>query len=244
MRGAVKEQIVAEQGVTAQALIEVRDVAVGYSRRRGLLRRDEKVWVFRDLSFDLLRGESLGVVGNNGVGKSTLLRLLAGIIDPDQGSVVNHGAKAALMSLAGGFYPELNGVQNILLGGVLLGYTEQEVQAKLDTIIEFAELADDIHRPVNTYSAGMKARLSFARAAMLEADVLLIDEVLSVGDKNFRGKCEEFMRQRIQSEQTLVYVSHNEKTVCELCNRALWIDAGQARLLGPAEEVMEQYLAA
>jgi len=224
-------------------LIEVRDVAVSYSRRRGLFKPDERVWVFRDLSFDLQRGDSLGVIGNNGVGKSTLLRLMAGIIDPDQGSVINNGVKAALMSLSGGFYPALTGVQNILLGGVLLGYTEAQVQAKLDAIIEFAELGDYIHRPVNTYSAGMKSRLSFSRAAMLEADVLLIDEVLSVGDKNFRGKCEDFMRERIQSDQTVVYVSHSEKTVSELCDQALWIDAGRARMLGPAAEVMERYMA-
>jgi lipopolysaccharide transport system ATP-binding protein len=224
-------------------LIEIRDVAVSYGRRRGLFKPDERVWVFRDLSFDLHRGDSLGVIGNNGVGKSTLLRLMAGIINPDQGSVINNGAKAALMSLSGGFYPALTGVQNILLGGVLLGYTEAEVQAKLDAIIEFAELGDYIYRPVNTYSAGMKSRLSFSRAAMLEADVLLIDEVLSVGDKNFRGKCEDFMRDRIQSDQTVVYVSHSEKTVSELCDQALWIDAGRARMLGPAAEVMERYMA-
>ena len=228
---------------TEPALIELRDVGVSYSRRRGMFQRDERVWVFRDVSFDLRRGETLGVIGNNGVGKTTLLRLMAGIIDPDLGSVVNNGVKAALMSLSGGFYPELTGVQNILLGGVLLGFTEAEVQAKLDAIIAFAELADDIHRPVNTYSSGMKSRLSFSRAAMLEADVLLIDEVLSVGDKNFRGKCEEFMRERILSKQTVVYVSHNDKTVSELCNQALWIDAGRARMLGPAEEVVQQYLA-
>ena len=199
--------------------------------------------MFRGLSFDLHRGASLGVIGNNGVGKSTLLRVMAGIIDPDEGSVINNGVKAELMSLSDGFYPELTGVQNILLGGVLLGFSEAEVLAKLDAIIEFAELADDIHRPVNTYSAGMKSRLSFSRAAVLEADVLLIDEVLSVGDKNFRGKCEDFMRQRIQSEQTVVYAFHNEKTVSELCDQVLWIDAGRARMLGPAAEVMQRYMA-
>ena len=226
-----------------EPMIEVRDVAVGYGGRRRLFGRDEKLWVFRDLSFVLRRGDSLGVIGNNGVGKSTLLRLMAGILEPDQGRVVNHGVKAALMSLSGGFYPELTGLQNILLGGVLLGYTEEEVRAKLDAIVEFAELAEYIHRPVNTYSAGMKSRLSFSRAAMLEADVLLIDEVLSVGDKNFRGKCEEFMRNRIKSEQTVVYVSHSDKTVSELCNQVLWIDAGRQRMLGPAKEVVAAYMA-
>ena len=231
------------KSLTDKPLIEVRDVAVSYTRRRGLLRANKRVWVFRDLSFDLHRGDSLGVIGNNGVGKSTLLRLMAGIIEPDEGSVVNNGVKAALMSLAGGFYPELSGLQNILLGGVLLGYTEQEVRTKLDAIIDFAELADNIHKPVNTYSAGMKARLGFSRAAMLEADVLLIDEVLSVGDKNFREKCEALMRERIQSKQTVVYVSHNEKSVIELCDQALWIDNGRARALGPAQAVVEQYLA-
>lgn len=225
------------------SVLELKDVGVKYERGRRLFRAGEIQWVFHQLSFSLNRGDSLGVIGNNGVGKSTLLRLMAGIIDPDEGTVTNHGVSTALMSLSGGFYPELSGVQNILLGGVLLGFTEQEVRARMDAIIDFAELGKHIDKPVNTYSTGMKARLNFSRAAMLDADVLLIDEVLSVGDKNFRGKCEELMRERITSEQTVVYVSHNEKSVAQLCNQVLWIDEGAVRALGPAEEIVEQYLA-
>ncbi len=229
--------------MSSEKVLELEGVAVYYERNRSLFRRGTIEWVFRDLSFALRRGESLGVVGNNGVGKSTLLRLMAGIIDPNQGTVKNHGVKTALMSLSGGFYPDLSGLQNILLGGVLLGFSEQDVKQNLDAILEFAELGDNIHKPVSTYSAGMKGRLNFARAAKLDADVLLIDEVLAVGDKNFRDKCESLMRERIHSEQTVVYVSHNEKSVLELCEQVLWIDHGVTKALGPAKEVVEQYLA-
>ena len=223
-------------------LLELRQVGVCYESDRSFFRRGAMHWVFNDLSFSLERGDSLGVIGNNGVGKSTLLRLMAGIIDPDQGSVVNHGASTALMSLAGGFYPELNGIQNILLGGVLLGFSEREVRDKLHDISAFAELGEDIYKPTGTWSEGMRSRLSFAQAAMLDADVLLIDEVLAVGDRNFRDKCEALMSERIRSQQTVVYVSHDENSVAELCNRALWIEAGGIRALGPASEVVAQYL--
>jgi lipopolysaccharide transport system ATP-binding protein len=224
-------------------LLELQDVGVSYERGRRLFGTGEVQQVFQGLSFSLHQGDSLGVIGNNGVGKSTLLRLMAGIIDPDEGKVINHGAKTALMSLAGGYYAELSGRQNILLGGVLLGFSEAEVREKFDDIIAFSELGKNIDKPVNTYSAGMKARLNFSRAAMLQADILLIDEVLAVGDKNFREKCEELMRQRISSEQTVVYVSHNEKSVAELCSQVLWIDKGAARALGPSADIVEQYLA-
>ena len=229
--------------MSTEILLEADNLGISYTRRRWPWQPVDLQWTFRGISFNLARGDSLGVVGANGVGKSSLLRLLSGIIEPDEGRLTNHGARAALMSLSGGFYPELSGVQNILLGGVLLGYTEQEVRERLDEIVEFSALGKDIDKPVNTYSAGMKARLAFSRAAMLEADILLIDEVLSVGDRHFREKCEAFMRERIQSEQTVVYVSHNEKSVSELCSRALWIDKGGVRALGPAEEVVDAYLA-
>ncbi len=225
-------------------LLELRDVAVRYERNRRLLGRGEVLEVFSGLSFSLNHGDSLGVIGNNGVGKSTLLRLMAGIIEPDEGSVINHGAETALVSLAGGFYPDLSGVQNILLGGVLHGFAERTIRARLDAIIEFAELGEHIHKPVATYSSGMCARLSFSLAAMLEADVLLIDEVLAVGDAQFRQKSQQLMCERIQSEQTVVYVSHNEQSVVQLCEQALWMEAGAARMIGPAAEVVKQYLAA
>ncbi len=224
-------------------LLEAKDLGVMYERGRRLFRRGEIQWVFHGVSFELESGDSLGVIGGNGAGKSTLLRVLAGIIESDEGELVNHGARTALMSLAGGYYPELSGRDNIVLGGVLLGFTEAEVRGHMQEIIDFAELGKHIDKPVSTYSAGMKARLNFSRATMLQADILLIDEVLSVGDRHFREKCEALMRDRIASDQTVVYVSHNEKSVAELCDRALWIDSGGMRALGPAKEIVEQYLA-
>ena len=224
-------------------LLELQQAGVKYERNRKLFRRGTIQWVFHDLSFVLKRGDSLGVIGENGAGKSTLLRLMAGIINPDEGRVINHGATTALMNLAGGFYPELNGEQNILLGGVLMGFSEREVREKLDDIIAFAELGENIGKPVSTWSGGMRSRLGFSLAAMLDADVLLIDEVLAVGDKNFREKCHTLMCERIRSQQTVVYVSHNESSVAELCNQALWIDGGAIRAMGPSAEVVAQYMA-
>jgi len=223
-------------------ILQVQHVGVKYWQERSWLKRKaEPFWALKDLSFDVHRGDSLGVIGKNGAGKSTLLRLMADIIEPDVGRVVNHGVKTALMTLNGGIYPDLTGLQNIILGGVLLGFTEQEVQAKLNDIIAFAELDEFIHQPVRTYSAGMKARLGFSRAVTLEADVLLVDEVLSVGDRQFRQKSETLMKERIRSEQTVVYVSHSEQSVRDLCNKALWIEGGLVRQFGAADEVVDAY---
>lgn len=223
-------------------ILQIEHVGVRYWQQKGWFRRkSDPYWALKDLNFDLYPGDSLGVIGKNGAGKSTLLRLMAGIIEPDAGQVISYGAKTALMTLNSGIYPDLTGLQNILLGGVLLGFSEEEVKAKLDDIIAFAELEDFIHQPVRTYSAGMKARLGFSRAVTLEADVLLVDEVLSVGDRQFRQKSEALMKERIRSEQTVVYVSHSEKSVRDLCNRALWIEDGVVREMGTADEVVDVY---
>lgn len=205
------------------------------------LRSPPPFWVLKDVSFTLHHGETLGVIGRNAAGKSTLLRLLAGIIKHDRGTFVNHGHTAALLSLQTGFVPYLTGRQNAILSGILLGLRRCEVEAQMDAIIDFSELGDFIDAPLSTYSSGMRARLGFAVAYQVEPDILLIDEMLGVGDESFRAKSTEAMHARIRSDKTIVLVSHNAGTIHELCDRAVWIEEGVTRAVGPVDEVTATY---
>lgn len=221
-------------------LIEVRDVAVLYNRSRSLTRRDLYPALKR-VNLDLHAGESLGIVGRNGVGKTTLLRLLAEIIKPDRGTVRNFGATTAMLSMQLGFDQFSTGRTNIMLSALLLGYTEQEIRARMDEIIAYAELGEFIDQPLTHYSAGMRARLGFSICYYVQPDVLLIDEALGVGDIEFRKKSTLAMKEKIQSDQTVVLVSHNGSTIKDLCNRAVWIEDGISRLEGDAADVVEAY---
>ncbi|WP_312914311.1 ABC transporter ATP-binding protein [Candidatus Competibacter phosphatis] len=193
------------------------------------------------MSFDLHHGESLGVIGRNGAGKSTLLQLLAGILRPDQGTLINHGVRATLLSLQIGFVPYLSGRQNAILSGMLLGLAKQEVEEKMADIRAFSELGDFFDQPINAYSSGMKARLGFSVAFQLNPDVLLIDEVLGVGDAEFKAKSSQIMREKIRSDKTIVLVSHSPGTIRQLCDRAVWIDNGATRAEGETTEVLDRY---
>ncbi len=227
-------------------VLVVDGVGVCFRRSvRSFFNRTE-LTALKDVSFDLYPGDSLGVIGRNGAGKTTLLRLLGGIIRPDSGEIKNYGANTALLSLQVGFDPELSGRVNAILGGMFLGYTKKEVVAQLDKIIEFAELEDFIDLPVKSYSSGMRARLGFAVALEMNPDVLLIDEVLGVGDVEFRKKSMAVMKEKLLSNQTIVLVSHSAATVKSLCNRAVWIENGVSRMVGDSKEVVaayEQYMA-
>ncbi|NMQ18934.1 ABC transporter ATP-binding protein [Candidatus Competibacter phosphatis] len=211
-----------------------------YWRRTGYLHK-ERFWALRDVSFDLHHGESLGVIGRNGAGKSTLLQLLAGILRPDQGTLINHGVRATLLSLQIGFVPYLSGRQNAILSGMLLGLAKQEVEEKMADIRAFSELGDFFDQPINAYSSGMKARLGFSVAFQLNPDVLLIDEVLGVGDAEFKAKSSQIMREKIRSDKTIVLVSHSPGTIRQLCDRAVWIDNGATRAEGETTEVLDRY---
>jgi lipopolysaccharide transport system ATP-binding protein len=189
------------------------------------------------------RGEALGIIGKNGAGKSSLLRVLAGIISPDRGAYINHGYRATLLSLQVGFDRRLSGRENVMLSGLLLGLAKSEIVARMEEIIAFSELEEFIDQPIQTYSSGMRARLGFATAFYVRPDVLLIDEVLGVGDAAFVEKSKARMRERIRSDTT-VLVSHNAAAITELCDRAVWLHQGEVRGEGGAVEVMEDYLAA
>lgn len=211
-------------------------VGVYYQRRGGV-----RHWALEEISLSLHKGETLGVIGRNGAGKSTLLRLLAGIIRPDRGQYVSHGYQASLLSLQLGFVGHLSGRENIILSGLLLGMHLREIKERIDDVIAFAELEEFIDEPIETYSSGMKARLGFSAAFHVDPDILLIDEVLGVGDAEFVEKSKAVMQERIRSDKTVVLVSHNANVVGSLCDRAVWIDKGRSVAEGPTAEVLSEY---
>lgn len=227
-----------------QPVLRMQDVGIYYGKG-GLLRNRNGRWVLRGISFDLYHGESLGVIGRNGIGKSTLLRTMAGIIAPDEGRVaIQPGKRAALLSLRTGFSPQLSGRENIYLSAMMQGMGYEEVRAKVEDIIAFTGIGNEIDDALETYSDGMKARLGFAISIQIQPDILLLDEVLGVGDAVFRKKSAEAMRARIRSDQTVVLVSHNAETIRDLCTRAVWIDGGTIRAAGDVDAVLAEYGAA
>ena len=221
--------------------ISLQNVGVYYRRQGSLLHRGEPFWALKDVSFNLYHGEALGIIGRNGAGKSTMLRLMAGIIRPDRGRLSNYGYGASLLSLQVGFVSYLTGRKNAILSGLLLGLTYEQIEEKMLSIIEFAELGEFIDQPINSYSSGMKARLGFSVAFHVDPDILLIDEVLGVGDAEFQRKSTEVMKAKIRSNKTVVMVSHQASVIRELCNRAVWIHDGVTRAEGDTEDVIKEY---
>ena len=220
-------------------ILSMRNVGVYYKRNRGVF--GEPFWALKDVSFDLYPGETLGVIGRNGVGKSTLLRLIAGIIKPNKGTFINNGCQVSLLSLRLGFINYLTGRENIMLSGMFLGLRKTEIKAKMDAIIEFSELGDFIEQPIATYSSGMVARLGFSVAFQVDPDILLIDEVLGVGDAEFSQKSTRVMQEKIRSNKTIVFVSHNGELIKKLCNRTVWIEDGISQAEGDTATVLKKY---
>lgn len=220
-------------------IMSLRNVGMCYRRKRGLF--GEEFWALKNVNFDVYRGETLGIIGRNGAGKSSLLRLMAGIVKPDHGRVINYGFQAALLSLRLGFMPYLSGRENAILSGMLMGLKRAEIEARMDAIIEFAELEDFIDEPVSTYSSGMSARLGFSVAFQLDPDILLVDEVMGVGDEEFNRKSTQVMREKIRTDKTVVLISHNAGQIKQLCDRAVWIEDGVTQLQGPPNEVVSAY---
>lgn len=221
-------------------VIVLDKVSVSYRQRQTLFRHSYFT-ALQDISFSVKKGETLGIIGRNGCGKSTLLKLLAGIYTPDNGTVQKADVKASLLTLSAGFDPNLNGIDNAVISGMMLGHTKKSVKQKLDEIIDYAELGNFIYEPVKTYSSGMKARLGFSVAVQMKADVLLIDEVLGVGDAQFKKKAEKTMLSKINSDQTVVVVSHSADQIARLCQRAIWLERGRVRMLGNCNEVASEY---
>lgn len=195
------------------------------------------------LNFNVNQGEIFGILGKNGSGKSTLLQVLAGILKPDEGEViVDKQATRSLLSLGLGFNRNLTGADNAMISCMLNGDTKKQALSRLQGIKRFAELGKFFEQPVKTYSAGMRARLGFATAVLTEVDILLIDEVMSVGDRNFSMKAQKIMLEKLKGEQTVIFVSHNENQINSLCDRAIWLDGGSVRYIGESQDVMQHYL--
>lgn len=221
-------------------LIQLTDVGVCY-RARKLLKSSSEFWALNSVSLSLNKGDTLGVIGRNGMGKSTLLKVLADIIEPDRGKVHRQPCTSTLLSLRVGFLNHLNARENAIMAGMLLGLSRKEIEARLDAILDFAELNEFNNVPIGTFSTGMVARLGFSIAMQIDPDVLLIDEMLSVGDASFRDKSSQALRKRMQSEKTVVLVAHNEQVIRELCNQVVWIENGVSRSAGKADEVLDEY---
>jgi ABC-type polysaccharide/polyol phosphate transport system ATPase subunit len=199
-------------------------------------------WALQDLCFEVRHGEAFGLIGHNGAGKSTALKILSRIMRPTKGELLVNGRLSALIEVTAGFHPDLTGRENIFLHGAILGMSRREIQSKLDQIIDFSGIEEFIDTPVKRYSTGMFARLGFSVAAHVEPEVLIVDEVLSVGDYLFQAKCVERMKQIIRGGTTVLFVSHNLKNIAEFCHRCLMLEKGQTIAIGPPHEVVAKYL--
>ena len=222
-------------------VLTLKNVGVTYRTGIPLFKQRSVHQTLCDISFELHQGDSLGIIGRNGAGKSTLLRVLNGIIKPDNGTIVNHGFNTTLLSLKVGYDQNVSGRNNAVLSGMLMGKSQAEMLAAMSEIIEFSELGDFIDQPVKNYSTGMKQRLGFAVATQVETDILLIDEILSVGDARFKKKSQAVMHKKILSGDTVVLVSHNAKTIADLCNKVVWIENGIIQQSGDPKEVISAY---
>jgi lipopolysaccharide transport system ATP-binding protein len=202
----------------------------------------EDFWALKDINFNVEHGESIGIIGKNGAGKSTLLKILSKITPPTQGRIISRGRMASLLEVGTGFHPELTGRENVFLNGSILGMKKKEITARFDEIVDFAGTEKFLDTPLKHYSSGMQLRLAFAVAAFLEPEILIIDEVLAVGDAEFQKKCLGKMESVSKSGRTILFVSHNMAAVENLCSKSIFLKGGQVKTVGPSQEVIQQYL--
>ncbi len=227
-------------------LISLRNVALCYRYQKSIFARHKtKIWALHDVSFTLYEGEKLGIIGRNGSGKSTLMKILAKIFEPDQGAVeYAKPLHVQLLSLGVGFEGSLSGRENAVLNGLLMGKNRKHMLSRLDKIKDFSELGEFFDMPVSTYSSGMGVRLGFSVAMETEPEVLLIDEVLGVGDVRFSAKSEQALREKFTENRTVVLISHDAATIKKLCTRAVWIEKGRTIMEGSVDQVADAYLKA
>lgn len=233
-----------EVAITVKNLhISYKDIKRFSLKKKGLSGMHANVFkAVKGISFEVKKGEIIGICGKNGSGKSTTLRAIAGIFSPDKGTINLHGNSVSLLSIGVGFQKKLTGYENIFLSGMLLGFTKDEIEQKIPEIIDFSELGDAIHKPVRSYSSGMHSKLAFAITAILETDIMLIDEVLSVGDIKFKEKSYNKMKELISDEnRTVIIVSHSSKTLRELCDTVIWLHDGEIREIGPSNDIVDHY---
>jgi lipopolysaccharide transport system ATP-binding protein len=225
---------------SGETILELKDVKFSYRQQRSFFRRFDYPAI-RGVSFSVERGKTVGIIGPNGCGKSTLLRVIAGIFKPDEGVVFRHDAGVALLSLSLGFDPQLTGRENAIIAGMFQGASRKQMESELAAIMEFSQLGSFFDEPIKTYSTGMRARLGFSVAITLKTDLLLIDEILSVGDLRFREKAEKAMIERITSDQTVIMVSHSMAQTARLCDQVVWLDEGCVRAVGDSGSITSRY---
>jgi lipopolysaccharide transport system ATP-binding protein len=223
-------------------LYHERNQTIKSALMRGRRSVHDDFWALNDVTFDIPVGSTFGLIGSNGSGKSTLLKCLAGIYHPNKGSVTHFGAMAAMLEVGSGFHAELSGRENVFLNGSILGMTKKEITRKFDEIVDFSGVARFIDQPVKNYSSGMYVRLGFAIAINMDPDILVVDEVLAVGDAEFQAKCFQKFRDFKVAGKTVILVSHATKTVQDMCDQAAWIDKGELKAVGATEPTLGAYL--
>lgn len=238
-----------------EKIIEVKNVSMGYrvdSNRVNTLKEwavtklkrklhYEMFWALTDVSFDVEKGDVVGIIGRNGAGKSTILKIISGLFKPTEGTIITRGRVVPMLELGSGFDPELTGRENIFLNGAILGYSEQFLNEQYDSILEFSELQEFIDRPIKTYSSGMMMRLAFSVATIVRPEILIVDEILAVGDEAFQRKSHAKMMELMHGGATVLYVSHNLNQIRELCNKVVWLDHGKVVMQGDTNEVCDAY---
>ena len=223
-----------------QAVIELFSPAKRAERKINLERN--KFWALRDINFEIKRGEVVGLVGTNGAGKSTLLKIVSGVYKPTTGNVQAYGNICPMIELGAGFDPELSATENVFLNGSIMGYDKAFLQSKYQEIVDFSELHNFMDVPTRNFSSGMMARLAFAVATIMDPEILIVDEILAVGDAKFRKKSEEKMLRMITGGTTVLYVSHSIDSIRRLCNRVIWLDHGNIKMFGETNEVCDAYM--
>ena len=207
---------------------------------KGKLKFNE-FWALRDVSFTIDKGDVVGIIGRNGAGKSTILKIISGIIKPTQGTVVKHGEVVPMLELGSGFDYDLSGKENVFLNGAILGYTKEFLEEKYEDILNFSELGDFINMPIRNYSSGMLMRLAFSIATVVEPEILIVDEILSVGDEAFQRKSHARMMELMSGGTTVLFVSHSMQQIRDMCNKVVWIEGGYVKMAGPTQEVCDAY---
>ncbi|MBN1973074.1 MAG: ABC transporter ATP-binding protein [Sedimentisphaerales bacterium] len=223
-------------------IFDLQNIGMCYRKAASMPWKGNKFWALHDVSFQVHRGQTVGIIGRNGAGKSTLLKVIAGIIKPDKGTIMRANVSITMQSLGAGFDQRLTGRQNIFLSGLLLGMDKKHIHNCVKKIIELADIGDFIDEPINNYSSGMRSRLGFSIAYYVDTDVMLIDEALAAGDHAFQEKASELIKQKIKSDKTVVLVSHSIPTIQELCDRVIQIESGHSLPELPVDETIKRYV--
>jgi ABC-type polysaccharide/polyol phosphate transport system ATPase subunit len=224
--------------ITRDRIQSLKEYTVAFLKRRLVY---EEFWALKNVSFDVKKGEVIGIIGRNGAGKSTLLKVISGILRPTEGSVQIEGNIVPMLELGSGFDTDLTGRENIFLNGSILGYSERFLNERYDEIVEFAELEKFINVPIRNYSSGMLMRLAFSIATVVNPDILIVDEILAVGDEAFQAKSKARMLELMGGGTTVLFVSHSIEQIRELCNRVVWLDEGSVKMIGDTQQVCDAY---